>query len=296
MAKKGKMDGARIREFLSQDIKALLTTYRQFESLIPHPKHSGAAHPGEDGRYIEALLRSYLKEYLPQSLEVSTGFILRPAVKTGKNGRERREEKDSHSTQLDIIIHDSVNFPVFQRFEDNVVVPPESVVAIISVKKHLRPGNVLMESKALRDAANLCRCLNADSENIRGPYLALVSMGFGGPKTKSDLSDVIWKEIQEAYPTIEQTFDEVIGYIAVLGVGSAFKARPIGNPPKKARFVWHDHVDADFHLGLQFILTGILSVFYDSSRNWRRRPGFTGFESGRPHEKTLGDITVSGLM
>lgn len=81
------MDGSRVRDFLSGDITALLATYEQFERLVPHSEHAGAGHPGEDGRYVEALIRAYLKKSLPLSLQVSTGFILRPAVKTGLNGR-----------------------------------------------------------------------------------------------------------------------------------------------------------------------------------------------------------------
>lgn len=46
-----------------------------------------------------------------------TGFILRPAVKTGKDNRKRRKEKDSNSTQLDIIIYNSAKYPIFRDLE-----------------------------------------------------------------------------------------------------------------------------------------------------------------------------------
>ena len=39
-----------------------------------------------------------------------------------------------HSTQLDIIVYDSAKYPIFQRFGESVIVPPEGVVGIISVK------------------------------------------------------------------------------------------------------------------------------------------------------------------
>lgn len=42
---------------------------------------------------------------------------------------------DSHSTQLDILIYDSAKYPIFQRFGENVIVPPEGVAGIISVKR-----------------------------------------------------------------------------------------------------------------------------------------------------------------
>ncbi len=51
------MDGERLREFWNQEVGALLAVYRQFETLLPHPTTAGAEHRGEDGRYVEALLK-----------------------------------------------------------------------------------------------------------------------------------------------------------------------------------------------------------------------------------------------
>lgn len=56
----------------------------------------------EDGRYVETLISEYLKRYLPKDLEVLTGFIMRPAVKTGLNNKTRKNEQDDNSTQFDI--------------------------------------------------------------------------------------------------------------------------------------------------------------------------------------------------
>lgn len=110
------MDGKRIQQYWGKEVDALVEIYQQFERLIPNEKTEGAAHKGEDGRYVEELIRQYLKRYLPSSIEVLTGFILRPAVKTGLDGRERKKETDTHSTQLDIIVFDNGNYPIFQRF------------------------------------------------------------------------------------------------------------------------------------------------------------------------------------
>ena len=103
--------------------------YRQFQTLLPDGTQDAAAHKGEDGRYIESLISEYLKRYLPKDLVVLTGFILRPAVKTEINNRARKEDEDTHSTQLDIIVYDSCHYPVFQRFGNDVIVPPEGVIA-----------------------------------------------------------------------------------------------------------------------------------------------------------------------
>lgn len=104
------MDGKRIREYWSNEMQALLDTYKQFQVLIPAKNRNGADHNGEDGRYVETLIREYLKRYLPKDLEVLTGFILRPAVKTGLKNKCRQDQQDMHSTQLDIIVYDSAKY------------------------------------------------------------------------------------------------------------------------------------------------------------------------------------------
>jgi hypothetical protein len=290
------MDGSRIREHLGSEVQALLTTYEQFAGLVPHASTAGAAHRGEDGRYVESLVRSYLRKVLPTSLEVTSGFILRPAVKTGDNGRERRGEKDSHSTQLDIIVYDSANYPVFQRFADNVIVPPEGVLAIVSVKKHLRPRDVVAECTVLRSAAQLCRCLDSRNNPIRGPFLGIASIKTEGFNTSSQLSESIFAEVQKAYKSDDPpTFDEVVGYIGAFSEASVYKARPIGDTVQSAKFMGIEHKKDEHHWGLQMLLTGILSVLYDSSRSDLRRPGFSGFESGRKHDIDLGTTEVRGL-
>jgi hypothetical protein len=174
------MDGSRVRDYWSAEVEALLNTYEQFERLIPSPDHKGAGHAGEDGRYVEDLVRAYLRRFLPQGLEVVTGFILRPAVKTGKNSRDREGKKDASSGQLDILVVDTFHYPVFQRFGDSVIVPPEGVVGIVSVKKHLRDEEIERECKNLRRASELCRTAKDDGTKRRGPYLALV--GVKSPK------------------------------------------------------------------------------------------------------------------
>ena len=94
---------------------------------------------------MEALIRQYLHAYLPKNLEILTGFVLRAATISGKHGYERENEDDQHSTQLDLLIYDSSSFPAYQRFGDSVIVPPEGVIAVISVKKHLTPALIFAE-------------------------------------------------------------------------------------------------------------------------------------------------------
>lgn len=298
MAKSGKsLDGSRVRALLGADTKALLATYRQFEALLPATKGAGASHRGEDGRFVESLLRSYLRALLPEGLEVATGFVMRPAVKTGINGRERRGEKDSNSRQLDILVFDSSNYPVFKRFEDTVVVPPEGVVAIISVKKRLQAAHIESECEALRLAAALCQCPLPDGSPMRGPFLGIAAMSFDEPPKKMSVAQKIFEKMKKAYaPEPLPTFDHTVGLIGTVEGVSVFKKRPVpAAAPTTAEYLWIEHRQGEDHWTLQLLLTGILSVYYDPTRNRHRRPGFSGFEPGRAHDGVLGTVDVSGL-
>ena len=287
------MDGKRIQEYLSNETKALLMVYKQFQTLLPQPTQDAASHKGEDGRYVESLIKEYLKRYLPKDLEVLTGFILRPAVKTGLNNRTRNGNKDKHSTQLDIIVYDSHHYPIFQRFGDNVIVPPEGVIGIISVKKKFNDDDFGSEATALRNAAKLCKYTNESGIKIRGPYLAMIAM-HSIEKKRNPTQEWIFKEVSSIYEPTQDTFDEMVGLITNIEGWSIFKRRP-NKEHTKAEYIYFEHHEGEEHFGLQFLLTGILSVYYDSTRNSRERPGFTAFPSGRKHDAELGSIEVCGL-
>lgn len=292
-----KMDGRRVRSLLASDTRALVATYRQFEELLPAEVRAGAEHRGEDGRFVEALVRSYLRPLLPRALEVATGFIMRPAVKTGLNGRERAGEKDAHSGQLDVLVIDSMNYPVFKRFDETVIVPPEAVIGIVSVKKHLRTADIGSECEALRRAAELCRCLGQGEDGLRGPFLALAGMSYANAPKTTPVATAIFKEIDAAYSNSPSrpTFDGTVGLVGTVDGVSVFKKRPESDSPSAAEYFWIRHRDGEEHWTLQLLLTGLLSVYFDRSRNRRRRPGFSGFESGRLHDGDLGKIAVSHM-
>ena len=279
------MDGTRIQQLFKQEVQSMLEVYKNFEILIPAATGSGAAHKGEDGRYVENLIRSFLMRYLPKELEVLTGFIVRPAVKKGTSDKSRKYETDSHSTQLDIIVYNSAQYPVYLRSNDTVIVPPEGVISIISVKKTLRDNDIIHELEALKEASKLCRC-----KGLRSPYLALVSMHNG--ITKEDTYEWIFNKMKLMYEEDQDiSFDDMIGYIGAFNHWSIFKARPDEKDLKNARYVLFEHKpEEENHLGLQFLLTGILSVYYDKSRTNVSRPGFTAFPSGRAQDRELGYI------
>ncbi len=291
-----KIDGTTVRQYWQAEVNSLLEKYRQFEMLIPNTHKrkkdgeygAGSDHNPEDGRAIESLLRDTLRKFLPKRLEVLTGFISRLSVKTENNDTSRKGKEDAHSGQLDIIVYDSYNYPLLYRAGDTAVVLPEGVVAIISVKKNLRPEHVQEEADALFRASELCRHTR-DREPVRGPFLALIAM------ESSYQKETFFEKLKEVYAGKETNFyfDDAIGYMGVLSEWGIFKTPPPRNDVSQARYITFQFGEDEHHSGLQFLLNGILSVLYDPSRKSAVRPGFTAFSSMK---YTGGDtIKVCGL-
>lgn len=288
--------GQRIRDFFGAEVKALMDSYRNIETLIPAQNRSGSAHTGEEGRHIESILRSFLNRHLPANLKALSGFILRPATKTHRNRRERIKQGDEHSTQLDVIIYDVANFPIYEHFEEFVVVPPEGVVGVVSVKKNFYKSQLVNEIEVLSNVVRLCRHRNPAGTPVRGPNVALLTFSNCEPgSTEDNVADFIFKTISDRSGEIE--FDQLVGQVVILDSLTVFKARPEldGEDVKPAQYITFKHKDNQEQLGLQFLLTGILSVFYDETRFTIARPGFTSFQSGKSQDRILGTIPVKGL-
>ena len=291
--------GQRVRDLFNAEAKQLLSVFENIERLIPHSTNSGSAHSGEEGRFIEYLIRDFLNKHLPSQLEAFTGFIHRPATKTGNNNRtRRRKETDKHSAQIDIIVYDKANYPIFERFQEFVIVPPEGVVGLVSVKKALRTNEIENELESLFKAVGLCYHTNQNEEVVRGPSTTIISFkNVLSPKSTFEKRlENIYKKIEEKQ--VDLSFDQCIGQILTLDNFCIFKKRPNSeeNFNKKAEYVGFEIDDeSDFHFPLQFLLTSILSAYYHKSRSIINRPGFTSFPTNKKHKITLGEINVRKL-
>ncbi len=98
-------------DYLSRFSDQLLAQSRQVDFLI---RHSGTA-----GSFREELLRGFLRKVVPGKFRVSTGFI------------------EDCARQLDIIVWDAINYAPLFRENEVVVVPRDSVRAIVEVKTKL---------------------------------------------------------------------------------------------------------------------------------------------------------------
>jgi hypothetical protein len=281
--------GLRIREFFAIEADTLLERYKVIETLLPHHKTSGAAHRGEEGRYIEALVRTFLNKHLPANLRAVSGFILCPATKTDVQDVTRVSEfPDRHSSQLDIIVYDMDGFPVYERFEEFCIVPPEGVVGVISVKKTLFSKDIAGEIAALKGAADLCR-----APSRRGPFTALLAFS---AKERLDvkLNSRIFAAIQQVHAGA--AFDPMINEVSVLARTCVFKTRIDQGGGATARYVAVD-CRTETHIPLQRLLQSLLSVYYDKSRlDQKKRPGFVSFRQRTfADAPELGHVPHSGM-
>lgn len=113
------------RSFAASFAHELVTQAEQIGNLI--------AHGPTKGSYREELLRELLQRYIPQRYHAATGFIY---------GRDK---------QLDIIVYDQIDYAPIFRTGNLVVVPPESVRAIIEVKSTLTPAKLTAALRHLDD-------------------------------------------------------------------------------------------------------------------------------------------------
>lgn len=81
-------------------------------------------HLGEDGRYKEIILSHVLRQHLPKTVSVGTGFVV---------------NNDEITKQLDIIVYRD-DYPLLFKQDDFVIASPESVLGIIEVKTRADTG------------------------------------------------------------------------------------------------------------------------------------------------------------
>ncbi|UXZ54950.1 hypothetical protein LOS15_02640 [Halomonas sp. 7T] len=81
------------------------------------------------GSYREAVLRDYIRKFLPSTIEVKSGFI-------AKNDNQD-EISNSQSRQVDLLIYSNEKFIPLLETDDFSVVRPESFLGCIEVKSTL---------------------------------------------------------------------------------------------------------------------------------------------------------------
>lgn len=173
------------------------------------------------------------------------------------------------------------DYPVYERFEEFCIVPPEGVVGVISIKKTLFDQDIVGEVAALKSAADLCR-----DPGRRGPFTALLV--FSAKESEdAKLNARILTAIQSVHA--EAAFDPMINEVSVLARTCVFKTRIDHGGNASARYVAVD-CRSETHIPLQRLLQSLMSVYYDKTRmDQKRRPGFVSFR-----QRTFADAPELG--
>lgn len=117
------------------------------------------SHAGLKGGEFEKILRKFLRQYLPASLDVSTGQAV--------------DSKGGVSRQLDVIITDAAKTPILYQGEEIRVVPIECVYAAIEVKANLTLREV---DSVLENMKSVKQLKKAAYQLERGPITRSVNM------------------------------------------------------------------------------------------------------------------------
>jgi hypothetical protein len=83
-------------------------------------------HPGLRGASFEEAFRSFLRAYLPRTLDVSTGVLV--------------DSQGRYSRQIDVIVSDAARTPLLYAVGETRVVPIECAYMAIEVKARLDSG------------------------------------------------------------------------------------------------------------------------------------------------------------
>jgi len=108
-------------EFQESTTRELEVVKNRVRNLI------GDANWVEEGRYKEAVLVNVIRRFLPSSLSVGTGFVIK------SENRHARDERITVSKQIDVIVYDN-GIPVLFSEGDFIITTPRNVRAIVEVK------------------------------------------------------------------------------------------------------------------------------------------------------------------
>ena len=109
-------------QLLRNNIEKFVYDFKEMSRQVFVSGDGKQIHSGEFGSYRERIVRNLIKPFLPNRLEIGTGFIITADNKI--------------STQCDVIIYDKTNTPILENYEQRFF-PIECVVGVIEVKSKI---------------------------------------------------------------------------------------------------------------------------------------------------------------
>jgi len=255
------MNPSTFQEFLNGEHDSLLASIDLFRTLLPHDTREASIHSGEEGRFIELALTQYLIDRLPGGIGIGGGFVV--DIEAGWN-----------SKQIDILLYDKVNYSPIMRYGDAVVLPVQSIIGALSVKRKLYKSQLQNEIEALTNIGSRSGGLGNPK-----PYLSLIAFDCE-QKDIIKCKDAVFQEINDYYkPRIDvksreilhswnELLDSVIVFDKFIVKGTNFKP----DDAKKrgaSKYLWTGGAGIKRNQYIQHLLNGIHRSWYDTRRGVR---------------------------
>lgn len=100
-------------------------------------------HPGTKGDASEAVWLELLKKYLPQRYQVDTAHVV--------------DSNGTFSEQIDVVVFDRQYSPFIFHYEEQIIVPAESVYAVFEAKQTINADYVAYAQNKVASVRRLCR-------------------------------------------------------------------------------------------------------------------------------------------
>lgn len=161
----------------------------------------GGAHALSSGIFREGLIRSFLSSVLPKAVSVSSGFVY-------------GFEQVPSSKQIDILVWDSARHAAVFETQEFVIVPPESVIAAISVKTTLGRNEIQGALENLLSLVPIELTFRSmldpeSSQSVLRPILKMV-VGYEGPRTADAALKTVGSFFEERFATNPQLAEQMI--------------------------------------------------------------------------------------
>ena len=272
------MDKLSFQQYINGQHDSLLNSIDLFRTLLPHSQKNASIHSGEEGRFIELALTQFLRDKLPQGIGVGGGFVV--DVESGWNSR-----------QIDILLYDAAKYAPLMKYGDAIVIPVQSLISAISVKRTLYSSQLKGEITALSDVGG-----RAGGTGFPKPYLTIVAFGSEGKQVKS-MKAKVYSGIQDFYKprtdfkgrahlhSWNEMLDSVIVFDEFLIKGKNFDH---ASSSKSSKYLWTGGSSTNRSIYVQQLLNGIHRAWYDERRGNRKDERLLAMPSG--NMQTLGDL------
>lgn len=120
------------QELAKEKIDLFKTTFSNAKEIFWDEENAKLIHPGELGSYREAIVKDFIRLFIPQKYGLDSGFVVSP--------------NNEISNQCDLIIFDIESTPSMQSLNYQKFFPIETILAVGEVKSEIQSKDSLSTS------------------------------------------------------------------------------------------------------------------------------------------------------